>query len=326
MKSRPALIMQLLAEGFVPPASTDWVGLYPSLRSNALTPWVFKKYGDGFNEESRRLYEGDFVFNSLLNEALLSEAARLESRFGEDLTRIKGSALSALIYGGQSTRVFYDVDFLVEKSQAEKIARHLLANDYKRSAIVEWAGTRNRNNFSKVIGHQVEINFDLHTELFWESREEAGWRTEFDSSFGFRRLRHEDHFFYLIVNWAFQDTFIGLNKFLDIFLMWKNFSAGFDHERLLYLIKLHRLDRVFQIVFALLEKFFGVNALPFMQNLAAAHGWLLGMPDAEFLLFPRAQTIKYFTLKHFSKSNLAQALRYDLGWSLARVKGRVCAP
>lgn len=315
MTSHSHTLMQLLG-GRINLSSgknINWNQLHPICTNNGLSPWIYLEYGDLIKEKD--LYYRDMALNGVINEMLLHEAEILEQLYPHFLTRIKGSALRDLLYDNNCGRVFYDIDFLVEKSHIDEITTNLLSRGFHKYIQAEWSATQNRTNYSKDIGKDCQVNIDLHTNLFWEEKT-VEWNFIIDKNKKY--LAHEDHFFYLIVNWAFQDTYVSLNKFLDLILFWRKMAGTWNENRIIELIKLHNLDRVFQMVLGLIEKWGHLNTFSMRSKLSPAPDWLSEMLSPNFLTSPQSFPVKYFFLKHMSKADLFQAIRYDLGWMSAR--------
>ena len=322
MTSQASQLLQLLVgRSFLhKPQNIDWIALHPLALSNAIAPWLYAEYNDLMSAAASELYRKDFIVCNLNRELLIAEAKRLEAQFPNQLVRIKGAALDSLIYSKPGQRVFYDIDLLVEKKTFDSVSQYLVADGFKKHLQSEWSGTLNRTNYTKHYSQNCEINFDLHQRLFWGVDASVDWEIEYDSQGQFRRLAHADHFFYLVVNWIYQDTFVGLYKLLDLILFWRTFSDQFSLERLVKLIKIHNLDRTFNLALQLMQKWGKVDTQKLSSQLDHTSNWIVDTLSEDFLVQPQSQRAKYFLLKHLTKPNIIKALRYDLGWMNAQIR------
>jgi hypothetical protein len=243
-----------------------------------------------------------------INIQLLEEAAKIEALFARNnipLIRIKGIGLLNTVYPDISKRNLSDIDILIPQDQVTAAEELLRQQGYSLYPQKKWMANHHKQDFRREDNLQYSI--DLHTKLIFFEKPDFEWKTyKIENTY---HLEPQDHFFYLIYNWIYQDTMIGLHKFYDIYQVYAKYNSQFDWQRLTYLTKEFKMEKTMKICFALLKKHFNIHVENSLSSKNLNISWL----SDSFLKDPKSQPIKYFLLKHKNKP-LKEAVYYDFKW------------
>jgi hypothetical protein len=249
--------------------------------------------------------------NYFVNLQLLEEVTKIEALFLENdirSVRVKGISLLNRVYDDISKRNLSDIDILISENDLVKASELLSSSGYLLQPQTKWMANRHKQDFRRE--DNLRYSVDLHTKLIFFEKPNFLWRTV-DVN-GVCHLESQDHFFYLIYNWIYQDTMIGLHKFYDIYQVYSLYQATFDWARLNFLVTEFKMQKTMNICFMLLKKYFDISVPNQKLDIVCdkmTSPWL----DDSFLSNPKSQPLKYFFLKHRNKS-IKEAIYYDLKW------------
>ena len=269
----------------------DLNNAFEQLAPHYLAAWFYHRHRLK-TDDSR--WHTEYTRQSLQNTLIIRELESLESVL--PTIRLKGTSFFPWLYRDIGERHLTDADLLVSPDNLPIAIDILTERGYKLVNQIKWDANFHRVSLTRESTEKFLYQVDLHTQLHWEQSSDLSMKThkvgQYDS------LTKPVLFYHLCMNWAFQDTFIGLNKLLDIHLLWNSLTEQEQAET---------------------EKiFFDSNYEKVwdwcMRALAVLKGEKDKMLSEAFLSNPKRYPMKYFGLKHLNKKNLGQALKYDLLW------------
>ncbi|MBY0516475.1 MAG: nucleotidyltransferase family protein [Bacteriovoracaceae bacterium] len=243
--------------------------------------------------EARNSYiESLYLQTNLLNGIYMRELDQLLSlskKLNIQCIPIKGTYLLKTIFQDYGMRKMSDIDILTD--QIENLRKVLFDQGYKKVDKTDYKMT-----LSKMIEGN-EVVFELHSRLYRDSTIQPIFESE--------SLSKQEHLYYLIYHLSYQHTFLRLNWFIDIALFIKQ-----NPETLSGLISLAKSRghlKSFEITFHFLNRFFDTHIGSDTFSMERFYSF-------DFLLDPQSHKIKYYLLKHLTKKNLLDALKYDFIW------------
>lgn len=286
-----------LINGEIP---NDTESAFQLLDPHKLAPWFYFNNRQFFTEFNKAPWEAAYQQQSLKNLSLLNELSNVEQEV--PVVRLKGTSFIYWLYQDIGERHLTDADLLVDEKDLPEITSYLAARGYQSVPQVKWSANKHRFSFIKNSDNGMHYEIDLHTKLHWQQSKTL--KPEIINPDGYSRLSNPWLFYHLCMNWIFQDTFVGLNKLIDI----KNLIAVMDPQEFLEGKKL--LKRAgYKSVLNL--------ALTVIEPSSVDKHWLL---NRDFLNNPKAHLARYLALKQLNKKSGTQALKYNLDWASAYLK------
>ena len=287
---------------------------------HSLSGYIYSRGLTCLPNEFKQRFESKWKAQSLYNTLLLNECERIEklaASLGLQLVRLKGAAFLEDLYQNPGERTLSDIDFLIEDDQYQTACRFLIDQGYVEYKQVKWSANRFKCNFTKFLSEEVELSIDLHSQLVW--RQSGYLRAIASTQFNGKnwRLGREEELLHTIINWSYQDTFISINKMLDIRQYVVQFKSDINWVKFNKLIRQSSYQRSVELTFYAIDKNLPVNGLNFMDLISpsTARGAFFGsLLDKNFLLKKSSHPIKHLLLKHLTKVNLVEALKYDFLW------------
>jgi hypothetical protein len=222
---------------------------------------------------------------------------------------LKGIHLLEDLYSDLGSRFMSDIDLLIPLDKVDLFHSILIDNGYKLNPDYKFYGNNFKSDWSKLVG-EVEVNIELHTNLFYHTQYNENWNFVNSKIKNFKKLLHEDCIIHLCGHLAFQHTFQKLHWLFDIHFYVEKFGDQIDWKLLKIKSEKLKLSRSVNMCLWLNLKYFKSTK----YNLSLKKEWWQLILTKDFLLNPEKNKIQYFIIKHATKDRLLDAFYYDLTW------------
>jgi hypothetical protein len=285
------------------------------IREHKLSGYLFNRYQHYLPEKVSEVFRADFYFQSFVNKTLLEAYEEIEQNCqiqNLKIVRIKGVDLIHCLYESLGERHMSDIDVYVDKSEYSKIKSILSQKGFQKEIQVQFEASCFRGPFSKKLDEYIKIQIDVHTQLYWRQKKEFKVDAVIDQNI--YKLSKEKHLFYLIVNWGYQDTFLGLSKLLDIVLFIRKYNHEIDWTSLRQMIKANDLQTLFSLTGFILSNHLLIKTPLNTDPSSMILNFAKKLMTREFLVEPKRNKLKFYFFKHIVKTSLKSAIDYDLIW------------
>lgn len=253
----------------------------------------------------------------LHNQMLMSVLNELDQKLGEEkinLIILKGAHLLLDLYPDFGSRFLSDIDILINVEDLPILQNILSEKGFSPILDETFYGNKFKKEWCKKI-KEVEINIELHTKLFFNSKKE-NWNTSLTPFKNILKLNLEDLFIHLCGHLAFQHTFIKLYWLYDIYFLYQEKKHEIDWAKVQTKSRALHLHRSVQMCLWLIKKHFDA---PFSQELCEQFFldkkfvWQFFL-SVSFLKNPYNNKFFYYYLKHATKDHFLESCFYDLSW------------
>lgn len=246
------------------------------------------------------------------NTVLQDELKRLAPSLGKETIILKGMALTESIYEDSGKRFMSDIDLLIPEERIHSVEKFLKRDGYKSITGETWSANNFKSEWTKLV-NGIEVNIELHTRLFYHVPD-ISWKVQESQITPLKILAPEHCITHLIGHCAFQHNFLKLYWLIDIYLFQREFEI--DWSEVFEAAKDLKLVNSLVSTVWVLNKYFGcdieINKEPSLV--------MRKLLTEKLLLNPNQVGKGYFLLKHLLKDSILESLRYDVGWSLVKVK------
>ena len=143
-----------------------------------------------------------------------------------DVCVLKGYSLMGDIYEDWGIRFASDVDLLVSLPNLWRLSDILNLNGFRKLNQPKWLGNRFKFMFTKTV-NDIELNIEVHTQLFWHTR--LDWRSDCEPAQidGFKKLGAEKQLLHLCGHLGFQHNYLKLFWPVDVFYFLRSHLSKF---------------------------------------------------------------------------------------------------
>lgn len=315
----PLLILNKLFSGQTP-TNSEWQAASSQLLSHHLAGYLYVNHQPLLPSDMSSLFERIYEQQALQNHLLLEELERIEKKIFTSglphLTRLKGTALIGSIYQDPGERHLSDADVYINHKHRPEFEKFLIAEGYQELHQIKWEANAFKSTFYKTSPLGYTFGLDVHDQLLWRQNKKftptiIKYASKVFSTPHAYALHPADLYCHLVANWAYQDTFISLNKLLDIYLLKNQLAKEPASAQIQQILELNGLKPA---------EGFVRTALSYIDTDTTSKIKNYHLLSQEFLANPRAHKFKYVLLKHLCKKNIFQAFLYDWQWLLGLVR------
>jgi hypothetical protein len=282
--------------------------MIPNLES--LSPDLIREHqlqGLHYHQSQSSLWARDWKQEVVKNQLRMQELRKIDLLLASlrgPVVVLKGFALMGDVYEDLGARFASDIDLLVSSYNLPHMILILKKQGYERLKEEKWQG----NDFKTIMTKKtdlIEITIEIHTRLFWHTRDE---NLRFRSSKNFEHLKVlglEDQLIHLCGHLAFQHTFIKLFWLYDIQNFLHLYSQKIQWPLFWQKAQDLKLTESCQISLYLCNPDLVSQApVSFKQRL------LRFLCTADFLRHPRQRPWRYFLIKLLTKDQWETSLMY----------------
>jgi len=299
----------------------EWVEATECLREHGLLGAVYQKHSDSLPEFIKHVYYEAYrrqLGSNLYYESLLKTLFSDPRAQNLNVTVLKGMSLLKRLYTDRGTRNMADVDLLVAPEDLKSTIELFYAHGYRQVLSPKWE----RNQFKTLFHKENETGewvFELHLKLFYQEKSRFSWALEpFEKENewvgNLSSLKKEDQFVHLVGHLAEQHTFLKLSWLVDLDRWLRKHADKMDWDRVQFLCESLRLTRSLDASFYALSTHLET---PIPRAFGSVWSPLL---TSEFLISPKSERLRYFTLKHLLKNSMVDSILYDYQWAKKELK------
>ncbi len=263
--------------------------------------------------ECQQQYKKQWIHNSLILEEI-AEINVVALKYNTTSAMLKGAHLLGEIYTDLGSRFLSDLDLLINPNDKVNFEKVLYECGYVNRFEEKFHGNHFKSDWFKLVG-LVEINLELHTQLFFHLDQEH-WDLKPSYLSQFYKLSDEDLVIHLCGHLAFQHNFLKLFWLFDLYFLLNQKKDKLNWAIIKSKSKDKQLYRSIQMCLWALSQYYGLSLGQYIEDLFKLKNkhWWQKYLTLDFLVYPHKNKKNYFIIKHATKDQLRTALYYNLTW------------
>ena len=188
-------------------------------------------YGYAYRRTQDKAYYPYWKTQHNRNTAIRSELKKLGEKLEVEPFQVivlKGASLIGDLYQDWGERFVADVELLISYNDLWKFTDILKSDGYRPvSKLGQTSKHRHTHRFAKR-SNDIQINIDVHTELFWHSRLNFDQQAQPFQIKGFFQLNPEIQLVHLCGSLSHEDQFASLSSLMDIYKYVERYKGRID--------------------------------------------------------------------------------------------------
>ncbi|MCB9026637.1 MAG: nucleotidyltransferase family protein [Bdellovibrionaceae bacterium] len=290
------------------------------LDQHNLLGYLYSRENEHLCSQGAELCKNKYQWQQALNLAILKEAQDINLKAQNmrlPIVFLKGTVLLNSVYTDLGERYLSDMDVYINTEDKQLLYTLMNEMGYKQYPAPRWELCAHKDDFSKTNESLVDMHIDIHYNILLD----IPLSITSISHFVLPSPSLEILFFHLVTHLGYQHTYLRLNWLIDIYLLSEKYLNQIQWKKVYDLFLKYRLLNDLKTIQFLLKKYFDLE-LPiniFINKYEFL--FLENVMTPGFLLQPQKNKFRYYLLKHYLKPSFMAAIKYDMYWILAKVRG-----